>query len=135
MAFLRTALDTRLSDVDTTTRLVDSPAIVSEHDSAVTRRMMQMEEFKALGISKPSGHKLLINPSHPLIIELHKVRNDRPAVAKLVAEQLMDNAMIAAGILDHVQSMMPRLTSILKSALTHDDVESPPSAGGGGDAK
>jgi hypothetical protein len=122
ITWLKVTLMGDVTNVEKTNRLVDSPAIIGDHDSAVTRRMMQMEEFKALGIHQPSGHKLMINPSHPLIIELHRVRFQHPGVAKIVAEQILDNAKISAGIVDHVQSMMPRLSAILKSALSDDSV-------------
>lgn len=122
ITWLKITLLGDVTNVEKTNRLVDSPAIIGDHDSAVTRRMMQMEEFKALGIHQPSGHKLMINPSHPLIIELHRVRFQHPGVAKIVAEQILDNAKISAGIVDHVQSMMPRLSAILKSALSDGSV-------------
>ena len=44
--WLKEALLERVSDVQTTDRLVDSPAIISDHDNAVTRRMLQMAEIK-----------------------------------------------------------------------------------------
>jgi hypothetical protein len=40
--WIKTALSSRVSEVATTNRLVDSPAIISDHDNAVTRRMMQV---------------------------------------------------------------------------------------------
>ena len=55
------SLGSRVSDVEATSRLVDSPAIVSEHDNAVTRRMMAMEEFKSLGVNKVANYKLQVN--------------------------------------------------------------------------
>lgn len=125
LAWMKLNLGDKVTAVDSTNRLVDSPAILADHDSAVTRRMLQMDEFKQLGIHHSSGHKLLINPSHPLIMELHNVRYSRPGTAKLVLEQLLDNAKISAGIVDHVQEMMPRLSSILKSALSDDSVPAP----------
>ena len=40
--WIKTTLSARVSEVATTDRLVDSPAIISDHDNAVTRRMMQV---------------------------------------------------------------------------------------------
>ena len=39
---MKDALKDRVSEVLSTDRLVDSPAIISDHDNAVTRRMMQV---------------------------------------------------------------------------------------------
>ena len=41
-AWMKETLKARVSEVATTERLVDSPAIISDHDNAVTRRMMQV---------------------------------------------------------------------------------------------
>lgn len=42
MGWIKETLKERVSDVETTDRLVDSPAIISDHDNAVTRRMLQV---------------------------------------------------------------------------------------------
>jgi len=38
-------------------------------------------------------------------------------VAQLVAEQILDNAVVSAGILDDVRDMLPRLSALMKAAL------------------
>mmetsp|Transcript_9212 Transcript_9212/g.18379 ORF Transcript_9212/g.18379 Transcript_9212/m.18379 type:complete len:751 (-) Transcript_9212:210-2462(-) len=115
--WMKDALAPRVSEVMVTTRLVDSPAIISEHDNVVTRRMMQMAEFQSLGVSKPSAYKLQVNLKHPLLIALNDAREREPGAAKLVAEQILDNAIISAGILDDVRDMLPRLTELMQKAL------------------
>jgi len=115
--WIKTTLSARVSEVATTDRLVDSPAIISDHDNAVTRRMMQMAELKQMGVSRQSHYKLLINPSHPLVMSLNKARVEAPETAALVAEQMLDNAVISAGILDDVREMLPRLSQLMKAAI------------------
>ena len=142
--WLKEALLERVSDVQTTDRLVDSPAIISDHDNAVTRRMLQMAEIKQaicvrihitiyhifvciscvlthatlqMGVTRQSHYKLLINPSHALVLSLNRARKEAPETAKLVAEQLLDNAVISAGILDDVREMLPRLSKLMQAAL------------------
>ena len=137
--WMKTALSSRVSEVATTNRLVDSPAIISDHDNAVTRRMMQvprlpasflsvfsvsllppslhptrhrsfqtrmplhahalhahafaralhtcfdpflstwwkMAEMKQMGVTRQSHYKLLINPSHPLVMALNTVTQNK----------------------------------------------------------
>ena len=61
---------------------------------------------------------LEINPSHPIIVALsHAQGGDRADVAKLVAEQMLDNALISAGLIDDPRSMISRLNEILVNTL------------------
>ena len=55
--WMKTALSARVSEVATTNRLVDSPAIISDHDNAVTRRMMQVPSprFSSLRFLRPAS--------------------------------------------------------------------------------
>lgn len=115
--WMKTTLSARVSEVATTDRLVDSPAIISDHDNAVTRRMMQMAELKQMGVTRQSHYKLLINPAHELVKSLNKARVEDPETAALVAEQMLDNAVISAGILDDVREMLPRLSQLMKAAI------------------
>ena len=63
---------------------------------------------------------LEINPSHPIIIALAKAHGEaeRSKVSALVAEQIMDNALIAAGLVDDPRLMLSRLNDILEATLT-----------------
>ena len=54
---------------------------------------------------------LEINPQHPIIIRLAAARSaggEAETIAKLVAEQLLDNALIAAGLVDDPRTMLGR---------------------------
>ena len=55
-----------------------------------------------------------LNPSHPIIIRLNTLRTTNPPHAILIAEQLFDNALVAAGLLDDPRTMLPRLTQLLQ---------------------
>mmetsp|Transcript_22449 Transcript_22449/g.31412 ORF Transcript_22449/g.31412 Transcript_22449/m.31412 type:complete len:115 (+) Transcript_22449:166-510(+) len=76
--------------------------------------MMQMMEQKKMALPK---QKLEINPHHPIMKQLHSVQGGQPEIAQLVAEQIFDNALIAADILDNPRSMLPRLNTILKKCM------------------
>ena len=64
---------------------------------------------------------LEINPSHPIIKKLHAASTsgdeDMKVVGELVAAQVLDNALIAAGLVDDPRSMLPRLNDILDITL------------------
>ena len=60
---------------------------------------------------------LEINPKHPIMITLAQSRSDEKdvALAKLVVEQLFDNALVAAGLIEDCREMLPRLNQILSN--------------------
>ena len=78
---------------------------------------------------------LEINPSHPIIVALSHASQggmgmdttssnsssssseEKRIIAKLVAEQMLDNALIAAGLIDDPRSMISRLNEILVASL------------------
>lgn len=112
-------LPDKLQEAKPTARLYDSPAIVTDHESGALRRMMRMVEQQSLGQSSfvPKQH-LEINPAHPIIVRLHALREEDGELAKVVAEQVFDNAMIAAGLLDDSRVMLPRLNKLMERLVT-----------------
>ena len=45
---------------------------------------------------------------HPLMTKLHGIKSSDPLVAQLIAEQVFDNALVAAGLMDDSRVMLPR---------------------------
>jgi molecular chaperone HtpG len=78
------------------------------------RRLMKAMKTEGAGDSPPRV-ELQINPRHPVIKHLAAARETKPEVAKLVAEQVLDNALIAAGLLDDPQKMVARIYKLLES--------------------
>lgn len=114
-SWMKEVLATRVTTIVQTTRLSSSPAVVIDHESAAFRRMMKMVD----PTRAPTTPKLQlqVNPAHPVIVRLNAIREADPMLARDVAEQIMDNAMIQAGLLDDNRSMVPRLTKLLERAL------------------
>jgi HSP90 family molecular chaperone len=81
------------------------------------RRVMKMmrREDAALPETRPD---LEINPDHPMIVRLEKVRATDAALAKDVAEQILDNALVAAGLLEDPRAMLARLNGLIEKLLT-----------------
>jgi len=113
--WLKETLSDRVSTVTETSRLVDSPAIIVGHgDTANYRRMMK---FMDPGRTPPLPRQQLeINPAHEIFVNLNELRKSNLEFAVLVANQIFDNALIAAGLLDDARGMIPRLNQILKAA-------------------
>ena len=63
------------------------------------------------------GKNLEINPTHPLIVGLAAARERSPDTAKLVAQQVFDNALIAAGLIDDARPLLARMTQIMTEAV------------------
>lgn len=95
-----------------TTRLSDTPAIVTGHETESMRRMLMVA-----GVEKGEKEKmdLEINPRHPLISQVASMRESQPTLAEDVVYQVFDNAKCAAGILDDPRNMLPRLNRLLQA--------------------
>jgi HSP90 family molecular chaperone len=126
------ALPARLSKVRATGRLRASPCVVTDHESASLRRMMRMVEAGSAGSGSSGGGSdaqprmeahmlpkqvLEVNPAHAVVVRLHAIRDSQPELARAVAEQLVDNALIAAGLVDDSRTMLPRLASLVERVL------------------
>ena len=113
--WLERSLSTRVSSVRVSQRLVSSPCIIIDHESSSVRRLMHMVGDPSLAAMRKQ--KLEINAQHPIMVRLATAAKLHPERAALVAEQLFDNALIAAGLLDDPRTMLGRLNSLLESAL------------------
>lgn len=122
--FVQESLSDRVSSVTASTRLSKTPAIVVDHESAAVRRMMKYVDASQASAELPK-QKLEVNPSHPVMKNAYEIRWSNPALATLVLQQVYDNALIAADILDNPRSMLTRLNSILEAAANpgHQDAE------------
>ena len=114
--WLKETLGERVAEVKASERLVDSPAVALNADKFMSPHMRRM--MKAMnkdGADTPLRVNLEINPRHAVIRRLAATRDTAPEKAKLVAEQILDNSLIAAGLLDDPTSMIQRLYKILES--------------------
>ena len=114
--WLKTSLGDRVAEVKASDRLVDSPAMALNADKMMTPHMRRM--MKAMNKEEgnaPIKVNLEINPKHPLIKRLSETSTKAPDKALLVAEQILDNALISAGLLEDPASMVKRLYRILEN--------------------
>ncbi|PNI44413.1 TRAP1 isoform 17, partial [Pan troglodytes] len=54
---------------------------------------------------------------HALIKKLNQLRASEPGLAQLLVDQIYENAMIAAGLVDDPRAMVGRLNELLVKAL------------------
>ena len=102
--------------------LVDSPALALNADKmpAHMRRMMramrQSNDKDAENAEPPLTVNLEINPRSAVIKHLAAAQTASPEKAALIAEQILDNALISAGLLDDASKMVARIYKLLETA-------------------
>ena len=110
------ALADQLKEVKTGKRLVGSPVVALVPEDAPNPQMRAM--MKAMGQVVPPVKPILeINPRHNLVKKLAALRTEKPEVASLVAQQLVDQAMLSAGLVEHPQALATRMNEILEKIL------------------
>jgi TNF receptor-associated protein 1 len=124
--WLKETLGDKVGEVRVSQRLVESPAVVVDADKFMTssmRRMMKAmkQEGQGGGPDLPAAkHDFEINPAHPIMARLDAMRQQDAALAGSVAEQLLDNARVAAGLLEDPRAMLTRLNTLLEKVLTKE---------------
>lgn len=115
--WLQEVLGEKISEVKESKRLINSPAVILNQDGMMTSSMQRVMQAmnKETGLA---GKKLLeVNPRHELIKRLVALREKDESFARLAAEQIYDNALIAAGLMDDPRDMVNRMYQILERAL------------------
>jgi molecular chaperone HtpG len=95
-------------------RLVESPAAALNADKMMTPSMRRL--MKAMNQDAPSNNavRLELNPRHALVKNLNALRTSDAALAGEIAEQIFDNAMVAAGFIEDPREMVGRLYKLLE---------------------
>ncbi len=115
--WLQDTLGKQVAEVKTSDRLVGSPALATNADKFMTAQMRRM--MKAMkkddSADEPVKVNLEINPRHAVIKKLAALRTSDSDKAELVAEQLLDNSLIAAGLMEDPSRMLARLNKLLEN--------------------
>ena len=117
VTWMKDALGDRVAGVKASERLVDSPALALNADKFMSPHLRRM--MRAMQKDTPEAPlrvELEVNPRHAVIKKLSALTASDPDKAKLVAEQILDNALISAGLLDDTTAMVRRLYKLLETA-------------------
>jgi len=120
--WIKQTLGDKVGAVRVSKRLVESPAVVVDADKFMTasmRRMMKAMKPDATP-EAPVTQDLEINPAHPLVTRLEAIRQKDSGLATSVAEQILDNARVAAGLLEDPRAMLTRLNQLLERVLAKE---------------
>lgn len=116
--FLSSQLSERVEKVAPGKRLVSSPAAVLTPKHGMSAQMRQMMQAMNPGEPLPPLKvELEINPRHALIHALAGAREKNPELAGIVAAQLLDNALLGAGMLEDRVSLVSRGFRLMEEAL------------------
>ncbi len=113
--WMKERLATQVETVRTGKRLVGSPALVLTPEGEMSPQIRQM--MKAMGKDGDMpGSKVIfeINPRHQLVRNLSALHLKDPETAGLITEQILDNALLSAGLLDEPQRIIERTQKLME---------------------
>ena len=115
--WLKESLAEGVEEVRSGKRLVNSPALAITPDGEMTPQMRQM--MRAMKPDEVDAPKVIleINPRHEIVKKLSALSSSDADSAKLVAEQILDNALLSAGLLDDPQRIVARTEKIMERLL------------------
>jgi TNF receptor-associated protein 1 len=111
--WLKESLGDGVEEVRAGKRLVSAPALAITPEGEMTPQLRQM--MKALKPSEVEAPKVIleINPRHELVKKVNHLRQKDADLAKLLSEQILDNALLSAGLLDDPQRVVARTEKIM----------------------
>lgn len=114
----------RVGVVKATERLRDSPAVLADHESAQMRKIYRVTGQLAGPAPKYNLH---FNPQHELIRKMYTLSvspvSEDVETAGVLAEQIFDNSLIAAGLMEDPRTIVQRLNTIMNRMVR--DVQEP----------
>jgi molecular chaperone HtpG len=116
-AFLKEQLGERVVSVASGKRLVENPVIALVPADGMSPQIRQMMKAMDENFKDEVKVELEINPRHPLVRKLATARLANPELAGLVAGQLLDNALIAAGLLEDARETVKRMNTLMEKAI------------------
>jgi len=123
VSWAKTSLGMKVDQVKVTDKLDKHPAMVTVWEMGSIRHFLrsqyltdskQMSEEEKIALFKPT---LQLSSNHPIVMKLHKLKDEEDELASLVLRQLYDNAMISAGLTEDARPMVTRINELLDKVL------------------
>ncbi|XP_017110041.2 heat shock protein 75 kDa, mitochondrial isoform X1 [Drosophila bipectinata] len=117
--WLEGELKGQVAKVKATSRLDTHPCVITVEEMAAARHFIrtqshQVPEQNRFALLQP---ELEINPKHPIIKKLNKLRESDQELAQLIAKQLFANAMVGAGLAEDPRMLLTNMNTLLTRAL------------------
>ena len=117
IGYLKVIFGDKIADVKISRRLVDSPCILVHPADGPS---VQMEKIMKMVNKEYSFSKKVfeINPKNDLIKEMVRIHKKKPDSGELknLSLQLLDNMMLREGVVDQIDSIVPRIQDIMFEA-------------------
>lgn len=116
-------LGERVTDVKTTTKLDKHPAMVTVWEMGSVRHFLRSQHLvNPKGLSDKERGMLFkpvfqLNSNHPAIVKLSHLHETETELSSLALEQLYENAMVSAGLIEDARPMVNRLNDLLTKVL------------------
>lgn len=121
LEWMKERLGDRVSEVTSSERLVESPALVLNADRMMTAQMRRiMESMGEGGMGPATAVAFQVNPKHKLIRNLYELSQNDTQRGELVLETLFENCLMAAGLLDDPKDMVNRIYELLDKVSKSD---------------
>ncbi len=115
--FLTEELGEQVTKVSSGKRLVYNPVIALVPEDGMSPQMRQMMKAMDENYKDEVKVELEINPRHTLIRKLSEAKASNPELAKMVSRQLLDNSLIAAGLLEDARDTVSRMNTLMEKAM------------------
>jgi HSP90 family molecular chaperone len=116
--WLKGTFGNQVEDIKISRRLTESPAVLIDRDPYMkASRKNLLKGMKTADGVPPFKWDLEINSAHPAIVQLDRARKSDLDLARTVAQQILDNAKIAAGLIDDPRKMLKQLNLLVERAL------------------
>ena len=106
----------KFSKVSTSDRVTSAPAIAlqGEHDLSPDVKAY----LRAMGQEVPETHpEIAFNPRNPIVLKLAELRETQPELAELLAGQLINTALLRAGMLEDPATLADNSQALLEKLL------------------
>jgi len=110
-------LQPTVTQVKVSKRLDNAPAVIVSPYPASMKSYLQLMEPGQLEAFK-SNHTLEINPNHKIIVGLNSLRKVDLSTANLVLLQLLDNTLLACGLLLDATDSVNRVNKLIESTIS-----------------
>jgi len=117
LGYLKTIYGDRIADVKISSRLVESPCILVHPADGPS---VQMEKIMKMVNKEYAYAKKVfeVNPENALIKEMVRIHKKTPDSQELksLSLQLLDNMLLREGVMDHIDTVVPRVQDIMLNA-------------------
>lgn len=117
VTYLKTIFGDKVADVKISERLVESPCMMVHPTDGPS---VQMEKIMKMANQNYQFAKKIfeINPQNQLIKELIRIHQTKPDSDQLksISLQLLDNMMLREGVIENIDSVIPRINDIMLMA-------------------